>query len=88
MTMFDLRTNLARQVVDDEVRQHLPDKIFDSGDPHDPARPQAPSFSKTIFAYDPLNPGSTAYRKLAEEVIALIPARAKVGPRRPPCSPR
>jgi chromosome partitioning protein len=31
---------------------------------------EAPSFGKTIFAYDPLSPGSTAYKNLAGEVIS------------------
>lgn len=68
MTMFDLRTNLSRQVVD-EVKQHLPDKIFKSVIPRTVRLSEAPSFGKTIFAYDPLNPGATAYRNLAKEVI-------------------
>ena len=68
MTMFDLRTNLSRQVVD-EVKQHLPDKIFATVIPRTIRLSEAPSFGKTIFAYDNLNPGSTAYRNLAKEVI-------------------
>ena len=69
MTMFDLRTNLSRQVVD-EVKQHLPDKIFETVIPRTIRLSEAPSFGKTIFDYDNLNPGSTAYRKLADEVVA------------------
>ncbi|MBP9912070.1 MAG: ParA family protein [Opitutaceae bacterium] len=68
MTMFDVRTKLSRQVVD-EVKQHLPDKIFESVIPRTVRLSEAPSFGKTIFAYDPLSPGSTAYRNLAKEVI-------------------
>ena len=68
MTMFDVRTNLSRQVVD-EVKQHLPDKIFETVIPRTIRLSEAPSFGKTIFAYDPLSPGSTAYRNLAKEVI-------------------
>ncbi len=68
MTMFDLRTNLSRQVVD-EVKQHLPDKVFASVIPRTVRLSEAPSFGKTIFAYDQLNPGATAYRNLAKEVI-------------------
>jgi chromosome partitioning protein len=69
MTMFDMRTNLSRQVVD-EVKQHLPDKIFSTVIPRTVRLSEAPSFGKTIFAYDPLSPGSTAYRNLAKEVMA------------------
>jgi chromosome partitioning protein len=68
MTMFDLRTNLSRQVVE-EVKQHLPDKIFSTVIPRTVRLSEAPSFGKTIFAYDNLNPGATAYRNLAKEVI-------------------
>lgn len=68
MTMFDLRTNLSRQVVDD-VKTHLPDKVFASVIPRTVRLSEAPSFGKTIFAYDQTNPGATAYRNLAKEVI-------------------
>jgi len=69
MTMFDIRTNLSRQVVD-EVKKHLPDKIFNTVIPRTIRLSEAPSFGKTIFDYDPLSPGSTAYRNLAKEIIA------------------
>ncbi|MDD3180786.1 MAG: ParA family protein [Opitutaceae bacterium] len=69
MTMFDSRTNLSRQVVD-EVRQHLPDKIFDTVIPRTVRLSEAPSFGKTIFAYDPASSGAAAYQNLAREVIA------------------
>ena len=68
MTMFDSRTNLAKQVVD-EVKQHLPDKIFDTVIPRTVRLSEAPSFGKPIFAYDPHGPGALAYRGLAKEVI-------------------
>jgi chromosome partitioning protein len=69
MTMFDMRTNLSRQVVD-EVKKHLPDKIFKSVIPRTIRLSEAPSFGKTIFAYDRSSPGATAYKNLADEVIA------------------
>ena len=75
MTMFDMRTNLSRQVVD-EVRQHLPEKIFATVIPRTVRLSEAPSFGKTIFAYDPLSPGATAYRNLAKEVIARFGLKA------------
>jgi chromosome partitioning protein len=68
MTMYDGRTNLAKQVVD-EVRQHLPDKIFKTIIPRTVRLSEAPSFGKPIFAYDPHGQGSIAYRSLAAEVI-------------------
>ena len=68
MTMFDSRTNLAKQVVD-EVKQHLPDKIFRTVIPRSVRLSEAPSFGKPIFAYDPHGQGATAYRALAAEAI-------------------
>jgi chromosome partitioning protein len=69
MTMFDIRTNLSRQVVE-EVKKHLADKIFDTVIPRTIRLSEAPSFGKTIFDYDPLSPGATAYKNLAKEIIA------------------
>jgi chromosome partitioning protein len=69
MTMFDARTSLSRQVVE-EVRTHMPDKMFASVIPRTVRLAEAPSFGKPIFAYDPSSPGSTAYRNLAGEVVS------------------
>lgn len=69
MTMFDVRTNLSRQVVE-EVKAHLPDKIFETVIPRTVRLSEAPSFGKTIFDYDKLSPGATAYRNLGKEVVS------------------
>jgi chromosome partitioning protein len=76
MTMFDVRTKLSRQVVD-EVKQHLPDKIFETVIPRTVRLSEAPSFGQTIFAYDPLSPGATAYKKLAKEIIERFNLKAE-----------
>ena len=68
MTMFDARTKLAKQVVD-EVREHLPGKVFDTVIPRTVRLSEAPSFGKPIFAYEPNGVGATAYRALGKEVI-------------------
>jgi len=68
MTMFDSRTNLARQVVD-EVKQHLPDKIFQTLIPRTVRLSEAPSFGKPILDYDPHGQGASAYRSLTGEMI-------------------
>jgi chromosome partitioning protein len=68
MTMYDMRTNLSREVVD-EVKKHLPDKIFKTVIPRTVRLSEAPSFGKTIFDYDPSSPGSSAYKALAKELI-------------------
>jgi len=69
MTMYDVRTNLSKQVVD-EVRKHLPEKLFTTVIPRTVRLSEAPSFGQTIFAYDPASSGALAYRALAKEVIA------------------
>lgn len=69
MTMFDVRTKLSREVVD-EVRENLPDQVFDTVVPRTVRISEAPSFGQTIFEYDKANPGSTAYRNLGKELIA------------------
>jgi chromosome partitioning protein len=68
MTMFDARTKLAKQVVD-EVREHLGGKVFDTVIPRTVRLSEAPSFGKPIFAYEPNGVGATAYRALGKEVI-------------------
>ena len=68
MTMFDIRTKLSREVVE-EVRTNLPDQVFDTVIPRTVRISEAPSFGQTIFEYDKLNPGSMAYRNLAKELI-------------------
>jgi chromosome partitioning protein len=78
MTMYDVRTNLSRQVVD-EVRAHLPDKIFETVIPRTVRLSEAPSFGKTIFEYDATSPGSSAYRTLAKEVAKRFALEAKKG---------
>lgn len=69
MTMYDGRTNLAKQVVE-EVREHLPDKVFKTLIPRSIRLSEAPSFGKPIFAYDNNSSGAQAYRELGAEVIA------------------
>ena len=68
MTMFDVRTKLSREVVE-EVRENLPDLIFNTVVPRTVRLSEAPSFGQTIFEYDKMNPGSTAYKTLAKELI-------------------
>jgi len=67
MTMFDVRTNLSRQVVA-EVQKVFPDKVFQSVIPRTVRLSEAPSFGQTIFEYDPMSPGAQAYTNLAKEV--------------------
>ena len=73
MTMFDARTNLSQQVVD-EVRAHFPDTIFTTIIPRSVRLSEAPSYGKPILAYDPSSRGAVAYCRLAEEVLRRIQA--------------
>lgn len=68
MTMYDVRTNLSRQV-DQEVRSHFEKLVFDTIVPRSVRLSEAPSFGQSIFDYDPLSPGAVAYKKLTQEVI-------------------
>ncbi len=68
MTMFDIRTNLSRQVVE-EVRSHLEDKMFRTVIPRSIRLSESPSFGQTIFEYDPTSAGAIAYTGLAREVV-------------------
>lgn len=68
MTMYDVRTNLSRQVVSD-VRQHFGSDVFSTMIPRSIRLGEAPSFGQTIFQYDPLSPGATAYKELSSEII-------------------
>jgi len=68
MTMYDVRTNLSRQVVSD-VRGHFGKDVFSTIIPRSIRLGEAPSFGQTIFQYDPLSPGATAYKELSIEII-------------------
>ena len=69
LTMFDARTNLARQVVD-EVRNHFPGHVFETIVPRTVRLSEAPSYGETIRSYAPESLGAEAYRTLAEELMA------------------
>ncbi len=76
MTMFDVRTNLSRQVVE-EVRKHFPELMFESLIPRSVRLSEAPSFGQSIFEYDPLSSGATAYNKLSAEVAKRFGLKEK-----------
>ena len=69
MTMFDGRTNLAKQVVE-EVRSHLPDKVLKTVIPRTIRLSEAPSFGKPIILYDAICSGTRHHMDLAKEVLA------------------
>jgi chromosome partitioning protein len=69
MTMYDSRTNLSRQVVE-EVRRHFPNKVFKSIIPRNVRLSEAPSFGQPINIYAPTSPGALAYKLLTAELVA------------------
>jgi len=71
MTMFDARTRLCAQVVE-EVRQHFGDIVFDTVIPRATRLAEAPSFGKPIIHYDKYSPGAAAYEVLTGELLKRV----------------
>lgn len=67
-TMYDARTNLSAQVVE-EVTTHFPETVFKTVIPRNIRLSEAPSFGQPINIYDSKSAGAEAYRNLADEVI-------------------
>ena len=68
-TMFDARTNLSIQVVEN-VRDNLKQKIYQTIIPRNVRLAEAPSHGLPINVYEPKSAGADGYRSLADEVIA------------------
>ncbi len=67
-TMYDNRTNLSSQVVQN-VKENLKYKVFDTVIPRNIRLAEAPSYGMPISMYDPKSAGAEAYANLAEELI-------------------
>lgn len=67
-TMFDARTNLSIQVVD-EVKSHFRKEVYRSIIPRNVRLSEAPSHGKPIVVYDPRSKGAEVYQDLALEVL-------------------
>ncbi len=67
-TMYDSRTNLSMQVVEN-VKQNLSQKIYNTLIPRNIRLAEAPSYGQPINIYDGKSAGAEAYMQLAEEVI-------------------
>ena len=67
-TMFDSRTNLSSQVVDN-VKEHLEQNVYKTVIPRNIRLAEAPSYGMPIQKYDPKSAGAEAYMLLADEVI-------------------
>ena len=68
-TMFDARTNLSLQVVEN-VRANVKQKVYSTIIPRNVRLAEAPSHGYPITIYDPKSAGAESYRALAEEVIS------------------
>ena len=68
LTMFDGRTNLSIQVVE-EVKKHFPGEVFSSVVPRNVRLSEAPSHGKPITDYDRMCRGAEAYLLLADEIL-------------------
>ncbi|MBS1963386.1 MAG: ParA family protein [Bdellovibrionales bacterium] len=69
LTMFDGKTNLANQVVD-EVRKHFGEQVYQSVIPRNVRLSECSSFGKPIMLYDVNSKGCSAYLSLANEFLA------------------
>ncbi len=73
MTMYDARTNLAMQVVD-EVKRFFPGKVYRTIIPRNVRISEAPGFGKPVIYYDESSKGAEAYTELAMELIESVDA--------------
>lgn len=68
LTMFESRTNMHKQVVE-EVRGHFPDMVYDTIISRNIRLAEAPSCGESILKYDAGSRGAVQYIQLAEEVL-------------------
>ncbi|REB08154.1 ParA family protein [Sporosarcina sp. BI001-red] len=68
LTMFDARTNLGIQVID-EVKKYFQDKVYKSIIPRNVRLSEAPSHGEPIILYDARSRGAEVYLELAKEVV-------------------
>jgi chromosome partitioning protein len=69
MTMFDSRTHLSIQVIE-EVAKHFPDLIFHTVIPRSVRIAEAPSYGEPLVSFDPKSRGAQAYEALTQELAA------------------
>ncbi|MCG8485671.1 MAG: AAA family ATPase [Clostridia bacterium] len=70
LSMFDGRTNLSIQVVD-EVKKYFKEKVYTTIIPRNVRLAEAPSYGLPIVEYDPKSKGAEAYQDFAEEFLYL-----------------
>jgi chromosome partitioning protein len=67
LTMYDARTNLANQVVQD-VREHFPEQVLNTLIPRSVRISEAPSYGQSVISFDGNSPGSLSYLEAAAEI--------------------
>ncbi|MDF1515760.1 MAG: ParA family protein [Anaerolineae bacterium] len=68
MTMYDVRTTLSKEVVQ-EVRAYFPDNVYETIIPRNVRVSEAPSYGEPVVFYAPTSSGARAYRKVTEELL-------------------
>ncbi len=68
LTMFDSRTSLSDQVMN-EVKKHFNEKVFHTVIPRNVRLAEAPSFGEPISEHDKWSKGARAYKQLAKEIV-------------------
>lgn len=70
LTMFDARTNLGIQVIE-EVKKYFQQKVYRTIIPRNVRLSEAPSHGQAIITYDPRSKGAEVYLELAKEVVSV-----------------
>lgn len=70
LTMFDARTNLGIQVIE-EVKKYFQQKVYRTVIPRNVRLSEAPSHGQAIITYDPRSKGAEVYLELAKEVVSV-----------------
>lgn len=74
LTMYDIRTNLANQVVK-EVKKFFQNKVYKTVIPRNVRLSEAPSYGVPITVYDPKSKGARSYEKFAKEFLMINESR-------------
>ena len=69
LSMFDGRTNLSIQVVE-EVKKYFKEKVYTTVIPRNVRLAEAPSYGMPVIQYDPKSAGAQAYMEFADEFLA------------------
>ena len=69
LSMFDGRTNLSIQVVE-EVKKYFKEKVYTTVIPRNVRLAEAPSYGMPVIQYDPRSTGAQAYMEFADEFLS------------------